>query len=40
MLQNGVMKAWEAPDGWTWKLVDGEIIAEKKGMKMPIRLAG
>ena len=40
MLQNGVMKAWEAPDGWTWKLVDGEIIAEKKGMKMPVRLAG
>lgn len=40
MLQNGVMKVWEAPDGWTWKLVDGEIIAEKKGMKMPIRLAG
>nr|DAH98691.1 MAG TPA: hypothetical protein [Caudoviricetes sp.] len=40
MLQNGVMKAWDAPDGWTWKLVDGEIIAEKKGMKMPIRLAG
>lgn len=40
MLQNGVMKAWEAPDGWTWKLVDGEIIAEKMGMKMPIRLAG
>lgn len=40
MMQNGVMKAWEAPDGWTWKLVDGEIIAEKKGMKMPVRLAG
>ena len=40
MLQNGVMKAWDAPDGWTWKLVDGEIIAEKKGMKMPVRLAG
>lgn len=40
MLQNGVMKAWEAPDGWTWKLVDGDIIAEKKGMKMPVRLAG
>lgn len=40
MLQNGVMKAWEAPDGWEWKLVDGEIIAEKKGMKMPVRLAG
>lgn len=40
MMQNGVMKTWDAPDGWTWKLINGEIIAEKKGMKMPVRLAG
>lgn len=40
MMQNGVMKTWDAPDGWTWKLVNGEIIAEKKGMKMPVRMAG
>lgn len=40
MMQNGVMKTWDAPDGWTWKLVRGEIIAEKKGMKLPVRMAG
>ena len=40
MMQNGVMKTWDAPDGWTWKLVNGEIIAEKKGTKMPVRMAG
>lgn len=40
MMQNGVMKTWQAPDGWTWKLVNGEIIAEKHGTKMPVRMAG
>ena len=40
MMQNGVMKSWQAPDGWTWKLVNGEIIAEKNGTKMPVRMAG
>lgn len=40
MMQNGVMKTWDAPDGWTWKLVRGEIIAEKNGTKIPVRMAG
>nr|DAI45975.1 MAG TPA: hypothetical protein [Caudoviricetes sp.] len=40
MMQNGVMKTWNAPDGWTWKLVRGEIIAEKNGTKIPVRMAG
>ena len=40
MMQNGVMKTWQAPDGWTWKLVRGEIIAEKNGTKIPVRMAG
>lgn len=40
MMQNGVMKTWGAPDGWTWKLVRGEIIAEKNGTKIPVRMAG
>ena len=40
MMQNGVMKTWQAPDGWTWKLVNGEIIAEKHGTKIPVRMAG
>mgnify|MGYP004729048949 CR=1 FL=1 len=40
MMQNGVMKSWQAPDGWAWKLVNGEIIAEKNGTKMPVRMAG
>lgn len=40
MMQNGVMKTWDAPDGWTWKLLHGEIIAEKNGTKIPVRMAG
>lgn len=40
MMQNGVMKTWNAPDGWTWKLLRGEIIAEKNGTKIPVRMAG
>lgn len=40
MMQNGVMKTWDAPDGWTWKLLRGEIIAEKNGTKIPVRMAG
>lgn len=40
MMQNGVMKTWDAPDGWTWKLSRGEIIAEKNGTKLPVRYAG
>ncbi len=40
MMQNGVMKTWNAPDGWTWKLLHGEIIAEKNGTKIPVRMAG
>ncbi len=40
MMQNGVMKTWDAPDGWTWKLVRGQIIAEKNGTKIPVRMAG
>ena len=40
MMQNGVMKTWDAPDGWTWKLLRGQIIAEKNGTKIPVRMAG
>lgn len=40
MMQNGVMKTWNAPDGWTWKLLRGQIIAEKNGTKIPVRMAG
>lgn len=40
MMQNGVMKTWDAPDGWTWKLSRWGIIAEKNGTKLPVRYAG
>lgn len=40
MLKNGVLTEWDASDGWTWKRTEDGIIAVKKNMRLPVRLAG